>query len=215
MPPIDLLATFDLAISGRHLLEHPYYQSWQQGLLSRDDLGDYAEQYRHFERCLPDVLADTTDLLALGAARQLVEENLSDERSRPRAHADIFEGFAEAVGARVKAEPTQATAQLVDLYRSSAAEGPVAALSVVGAYELQAAQVARTKAESLRDHYGMPAAATEFWDVHADLEQAHAAWTIDALHAVAADPSEVLGFARESSEAWWSFLDERDCFRGA
>jgi pyrroloquinoline quinone (PQQ) biosynthesis protein C len=203
MPSLDLLAAFDLAISDRRLLEHPYYRRWQDGLLTLGELGSYAEQYRHFESCLPGALSATADGLSEGPARKLVEDNLRDELSRPRPHAQIFEGFATAVGA-------DATRNLVELYRSASASDAVASLSVIGAYELQAAQVALTKGESLRAHYGLGAAETEFWDIHAELEQAHAAWTIDALQALGADPIRVNQFATESSEAWWSFLDERD-----
>ena len=210
MPSNDLIAAFDLAISGRRLLEHPFYVRWQDGLLTLSDLGDYAEQYRHFETCLPGVLAGTAESLPEGTARDQVQENLRDERSRPRAHAEIFEGFASAVGAKNKADATDATRDLVSLYQTAASSDPVAALSVIGAYEIQAARVALTKGESLRTHYGLNSNETEFWDIHAELEQSHAAWTIEALHALGADCETVQKFATDSSEAWWSFLDERD-----
>ena len=213
MPSNDLNAAFDLAISDRRLLDHPYYVRWQEGLLTLEELGAYAEQYRHFETCLPDVLATTAEDLSEGTARHLVEENLGDERSRPRPHAEIFEGFASAVGAKSKADATDATRNLVSLYQRAASAGPVESLSVIGAYELQAARVAQTKGESLRTHYGLSSDETEFWDVHAEMEQTHAAWTVEALLALDADCSTVQKFATESSEAWWSFLDERDTAR--
>jgi pyrroloquinoline-quinone synthase len=210
MPSNHLIAAFDRAICGRRLLEHPYYVKWQDGLLTLEELGDYAEQYRQFEGCLPDVLAATAETLSEGPARKLVEDNLLDERSRPRPHAAIFEGFASAVGAKQKADATEATRNLVSLYERTASNDPVAALSVIGAYELQAAQVALTKGESLRTHYGLSPNETEFWDVHAELEQSHAAWTIEALHSLDADCTTVERFATESSQVWWSFLDERN-----
>jgi pyrroloquinoline quinone (PQQ) biosynthesis protein C len=209
----DLISAFDLAISEHRLLTHPYYRRWQDGLLTIDELGAYAEQYRHFERSLPGVLATTAECLSDVQTRRLVEDNLRDELAEPRPHAEIFEGFASAVGAKQKADATEATRNLVSLYETASSPDPVAALSVIGAYEIQAAQVALTKGESLRAHYGVGAAGTEFWDIHATLEETHAAWTIDALTALDADPSTVQKFASESSDAWWSFLDERDAAR--
>src|ERR1700730_5853777 len=153
MLALDLRVAFDQAICGRRLLEHPYYQRWQDGLLTLGDLGAYAEQYRHVERCLPGVLVATAERLGEGAVRWLVEENLRDERSRPQPHVELFEGFAAAVGADQEAGATGATRELVDLYHRAASSDPVAALAVIGAYELQAAEVAATKAESLRVHY--------------------------------------------------------------
>ena len=162
-------------------MDHPYYRRWQDGLLSVEDLGAYARQYRHVERCLPDALAAIAEGLDGGEARRLVDENLRDELSRPRPHLDLFEAFAGAVGAGEEAEATEATKNLVRRYEEAAALDPIVGLAVVGAYEIQAAAVAATKAGALREHFGLGADATEFWDVHADLERAHAAWTVEAL----------------------------------
>lgn len=209
-----IVLAFDTAISGRRLLDHPYYQGWQQGALRAEDLGEYAGQYRHIERCLPDVLAAAAQSTGDGPARRLVEENLNDERSRPRAHVELFESFAVAVGATTGVAPSQATMNLVSRYEDAVTLGPVAVLSVIGAYEQQAAQIAATKACALREHYGLGAEGTEFWDVHAGMEQAHARWTADALGMIGASMTEVETFARASAEAWWAFLDERNDERG-
>jgi pyrroloquinoline quinone (PQQ) biosynthesis protein C len=191
-------------------LDHPFYQRWQDGHLSSEDLARYAGQYRHVERCLPGVLAAVAERLDEGAARDLVEENLSDELSRPRRHTELFECFADAVGANQEVEPTAATRHLVGLYEQSAATDPVAGMAVIGAYEVQAAQVAATKGNALRRHHQLAAEGTEFWDVHAELEQEHAGWTVEALRLLGASPATVLEFATTSAEAWWAFLDEQD-----
>jgi hypothetical protein len=54
---------------------------------------------------------------------------------------------------------------------------------------------------------------TEFWSVHATLEDRHAEWTSAALAGLEADPAEVAGWARRSAESWWAFLDERELAR--
>ncbi len=210
MTTSDLTSVFDLAVSDQRLLDHPYYLSWQEGLLTRGDLAEYAEQYRHFERCLPGVLGSVSEGLPAGTARRLVEENLHDETEVPRAHINLFEGFASAVGARAEAPATPATRALVDLYEEAASTAPAVALAVIGTYELQASEVARTKAVSLHAHYAMDQAGTEFWDVHAELETAHAQWTVEALADLGESDETVLLFAKASSDAWWAFLDERE-----
>jgi pyrroloquinoline-quinone synthase len=206
----DLTSVFDLAVADQRLLDHPYYQSWQEGLLSMADLAKYAEQYRHFERCLPGVLESVSAGLPQGRAKRLVEDNLRDESRVPRAHVDLFEGFASAVDARPDAAPTPATQALVDLYEDAAKSGAAAALAVIGTYELQASEVARTKAVSLKTRYAMNQAGTEFWDVHAELESAHAQWTVEALADLGETDETVRQFAKASSDAWWVFLDERE-----
>jgi pyrroloquinoline quinone (PQQ) biosynthesis protein C len=204
-----LCHVFEEAIGERQLLTHPYYTRWQEGALRTAELRDYAEQYRHFERCLPEVLRGVAEELEEGEPRRLVEENLRDECSRPIPHSALFEGFATAVGADSDAGLTPATEGLVGLYQR-ASSGPVAKLCVIGAYEFQAAQIARTKSEALRRNYGISAMGTRFWDVHAEMEESHAGWTLSALEGLGAPVDLVLQFARESSEAWWEFLDERD-----
>jgi pyrroloquinoline-quinone synthase len=205
----QLKEAFDDAIATRRLLEHPYYRRWQEGLLSLEDLAAYAEQYRHFEQSLPGVLETVADRLD-GTARCLVENNLRDETSVPRAHVELFEGFASAVNARSNAEPSVATDGLVELYERAAATSAAAALAVIGAYEMQASEVALTKAHALRAHYGMGGSGTEFWDLHGEIEKDHASWTVEALAQSDGDLSTVAEFATASAEAWWSFLDERE-----
>jgi pyrroloquinoline-quinone synthase len=206
----NVISAFDRALSGRRLLEHPYYQRWQDGSLTVDDLRAYAGQYRHIERCLPDVLDSALVALETGPARSLVEENLRDELYRPRAHVELFESFAVAVGAAHEAPCNEATRDVVALYEEAAALGSIAALSAVGAYEVQAAEIATTKCQSLRTHYGLSAEGTEFWDVHADLEQDHASWTMEALSMLDAPPATVNEFAVRSANAWWTFLDDQN-----
>jgi pyrroloquinoline quinone (PQQ) biosynthesis protein C len=196
------------AVAGAFLLDHPYYRAWQDGSLRSADIGSYAGQYRHFEQVLPEALATVATSLPAGPPRRLVEENLADERSRPVSHVELFEQFAASVNATVE-PPTAATRQLVHLYRDGAEAGPVEGLAVIAAYETQAAEIARTKAQALRQHHGLDEDDTRFWDVHADMEESHAAWTHDALTQLAASPEVVQRWASRSARAWWSFLDDR------
>ncbi len=218
------------ALEGRRLLEHPFYRRWEAGELSRRELAEYAGQYRHFERELPAVLRRVAEAMPPGRPRELVERNLRDELAVPAPHADLFEDFASSVGAPSWSAPGPATVRLVSLYRDRSTSSPVAALAVIGAYEQQAADVARTKAMGLRRHYGVGERGTRFWDVHARLEESHADWTLRALGHQgeprhegepcqgwndggardAAGLGTVYCPAKESADAWWEFLDERE-----
>jgi pyrroloquinoline-quinone synthase len=198
------------ALVGRHLLTHPFYQRWEAGGLAPGELAAYAEQYRHIERELPITLQSIADALPAGVARELVEANLADELGNPAPHAVLFESFARAAGAQSDAAPTGATQALLAAVRGAAAGDPVAALAMVAAYEVQAADIAASKAAGLRQHYGMDAAGTSFWDVHTTQEVAHADWSTQALAACTADPAVVEAAARSAADAWWEFLTERD-----
>ena len=198
------------ALTGRQLLTHPFYRRWEAGTLADGELAAYAEQYRHLEGELPLTLSAIAGQLPAGRARTLVEANLADELGEPAPHAVMFESFAGAAGARADVAPTEATAALLSAIRSAVGRDPVAALSMVAAYEVQAADIAASKADGLRRHYGLDAEGTRFWDVHTTQEVAHAGWSAEALADVDADTAVVHESARVAAEAWWAFLTERE-----
>jgi pyrroloquinoline quinone (PQQ) biosynthesis protein C len=210
MPTAQIHQVLADALTGRHLLTHPFYRRWEAGTLAEGELAAYAEQYRLIERELPLTLAAIAAQLPEGPARGLVEANLADELGAPAPHAALFESFAQAAGAQPDVAPTAATAALLSAVRAAAATEPVAALAMVAAYEVQAADIAASKADGLRLHYGLDARGTQFWDVHATQEVAHADWSAEALAELDADPVLVRAAAESAAEAWWSFLTERE-----
>jgi len=198
------------AIVGRHLLSHPFYRRWEAGALSHAELAAYAEQYRHIERELPLTLSTIAEALPEGRARELVEANLADELGSPEPHAELFESFARAAGAAPEARATPSTAALLAVVRTTASNDPAAALAMVAAYEVQAADIAGSKSDGLRRHYGLDEEGTRFWDVHRTQEVEHAGWSMEALAELGADPDVVLAAAIVSADSWWLFLSERE-----
>ncbi len=198
------------AIVGRHLLTHPFYRRWEAGTLTGDELAAYAEQYRHIEQELPVTLAAIAAALPEGQARTLVEANLADELGCPEPHTQLFESFARASGAEPEARATPSTAALLAVVRTTAANDPVAALAMIAAYEVQAADIAGSKGDGLRRHYGFDEEGTRFWDVHRTQEVEHAGWSTEALEALEADPDVVQAAATVSADSWWLFLSERE-----
>src|ERR1700729_1253124 len=207
LPMHEVLAE---AIVGRHLLSHPFYRRWEAGTLAEGELAAYAEQYRHIERELPVTLATIADALPPGQARELVEANLADELGSPAPHPELLEVFAAAAGAAPDAPATPSTAALLAVVRTTASNDPVAALAMVAAYEVQAADIATSKGDGLRRHYGFDEEGTAFWDVHRTQEVDHPGWSMEALTALEADLDVVQAAATVSADSWWLFLSERD-----
>jgi pyrroloquinoline-quinone synthase len=209
MEAIDLDRSLAGALDGRRLLDHPFYRRWTAGEVSMGELSAYAAEYRHFERYLPVFLADLVSSLPQGAARSLVEANLGDELGDSIPHVELFETFASAVGAPAK-EPSEATRRLLGTYRQSLQDGPDAALSAFLAYEYQAPDVASSKAAGLREHYGLDESGIEFWSHHSRVDRRHSAWAQRAVEDLAPSEDAVVRSLRESADAWWAFLDERE-----
>jgi pyrroloquinoline quinone (PQQ) biosynthesis protein C len=210
MPQTDLEVLLAEAVRPRRLLDHPFYQRWQAGTLVKSELAAYAGQYRHFEAVLPTALTKIRDRVSVPAARALVQANLDEELGVPTPHLELFDAFADAVGAPPSVAATPATCRLVDLYLTEAMGDPVSALAAVAAYEVQSADVAATKADGLRARYGVADEGTRFWDVHASMDRAHGRWVTEALGALGADSDRVSAGARAGACAWWAFLDERE-----
>ena len=205
----DLRAAIDTELDGRRLLSHPFYQRWEAGLLRRSELAEYAAQYGHFEAALPTVLRATLEALdPESSAAGLIRQNLADEEGNPVPHVQLFAAFAESVGAHAT-PPTDATRRLLDTYGRLVADGSAHGLAALVAYEIQAPEIAATKAAGLRAHYALDSRATEFWDVHADMDSGHADWAVEAL-AQDPDAEAAIPAVRAAADAWWAFLDERE-----
>ncbi len=102
------------------------------------------------------------------------------------------------------------TAALLAVVRTTASNDPVAALAMIAAYEVQAADIAASKGDGLRQHYGFDENGTRFWDVHRTQEVDHAGWSMEALTALGADLDVVQAAATVSADSWWLFLSERE-----
>lgn len=209
MTPSDIDDALAAALVGRRLLEHPFYRRWEAGGVTMAELGAYAGQYRHFEAALPQFLASLGAALPAGPAKDLVTANLADELGDPVPHLELFDRFADALGATPQ-PPSPATADLLSTYAGLAAESVTSGLAGFLAYESQAAEVAATKADGLRRHYGLTDAALAFWDHHAAVDTSHDAWLRDALATTADDPVAVLTASRQAADSWWALLDERE-----
>jgi pyrroloquinoline-quinone synthase len=209
MTVLDTHPDIAAVLADRRLLHHPFYRRWEKGEVSIEELAAYAAQYRHFEAYLPGFLEALVGGLPAGTAKDLVAANLADEMGDPIPHIELFERFAAATGAEPEV-PSLATSDLLATYRELLGESPVAALAGFVAYESQASDVARTKAEGLRRHHGFDDHAASFWQHHADVDARHAEWAWSALDDLADAPAQITAAVQRAADAWWGFLDERE-----
>lgn len=210
----DLDPVLSAALADRRLLDHPFYRRWEAGEVALGELATYAGQYRYFENYLPGFLTSLVSRLPQGPARDLVTANLADEEGDPVSHVELFERFATAVRAGGD-DPTPATTSLLATYEELLAQGTLAALAGFLGYELQAAEIARRKADGLRRHYDLDDHAVSFWDHHAHVDVWHGTWARRALGYSTDTPERLAPDIRWAADAWWAFLDEREAFARA
>jgi pyrroloquinoline-quinone synthase len=212
-----MLEEIDRLIEARHLLTHPFYTKWQAGTLPREALQDYARQYYAFESNFPRFLSALHSRCDRPDVRAALLDNLWDEEHGDANHAELWLRFAEGIGVAREdvrtAEPNGATNKLVETYRRTSVEAPVAAgVAALYAYERQVPAVAQAKLQGLRDFYGITAGpALGFFETHAFLDVEHAAQEARIVEDLgASDPAAAIDAASDALDAWWTFLDAVD-----
>ncbi len=214
---MELLDRVDRMIDERHLLKHPFYTKWAAGTLPREALQEYTRQYFAFESAFPRFLSAMHSREERRDVRQGILDNLWDEEHGEENHAELWLRFAEGVGVSrddvQNAPRNEATQRLVDLYAEITSSEPVVAgMTAMYAYERQVPEVAPSKIDGLKTHYGITEGpALEFFQVHGELDIEHSG-TERALIAGVAEGNEaaVESAAARVLEAWNDFLSAVD-----
>jgi len=189
---MELCTTIDETRRRWDVLEHPFYERWECGELTRAELGFYAGEYRHA------VVA-----LARAAAASADREHAREEAE----HVALWDDFAAAVEAPLDRAPTAETADC------AAAWSPTErfeALAVLYAVESAQPAISRTKLAGLVDHYGFGAdePAAEYFRLHAERDVEHARAAREALaEAPPAQAARLAAVAERALEANWRLLD--------
>jgi pyrroloquinoline-quinone synthase len=212
----DFFAALDARIARYDLLQHPFYQAWSKGELTRDELREYASEYWHHVSAFPTYLSALHARLEDAPLRRTVLENLADEEGLPagRAHSDLWMDFATGMGAdaaEVRDRTLQPeTAALIAHFRDAMQTSPATALASLYTYESRVPAIARTKAEGLKQHYGADKATARYFTIHQTADVHHAKVWRDAIEAeLAAHPEDVnvaLDAAEATAAALWSTL---------
>jgi pyrroloquinoline-quinone synthase len=212
----DFFAALDARIARYDLLQHPFYQAWSKGELTRDELREYASEYWHHVSAFPTYLSALHARLEDAPLRRTVLENLADEEGLPagRPHSDLWMDFAAGMGAADAAVRNRAlqpeTVALIAHFHDSMQDAPASALAALYSYESRVPAIARTKAEGLKQHYGADMAASRYFALHQVADVYHAKVWRDAIEAeLAAHPEDTeaaLDTAEATAAALWNTL---------
>ena len=190
-----------------NVLDHPFYQRWNCGELSADDLARYAGQYRHAVVALARAAERT--------AHAATSVELAAHAGEEAAHVALWDAFADAAGADGDAAAEPETAECADAW---AGEGRDLLGHLVALYAIESAQpaISRVKADGLREHYGFASGpGTAYFDLHAvrDLEHAAEGRALIAERLDGADEDALVAEAERVLRANWTLLDgvERLC----
>jgi pyrroloquinoline-quinone synthase len=191
-----------------NVLEHPFYQRWSAGTLTREELARYAGEYRHAVVALADAAAGAARA-AEPEQRRALEAHAAEEAS----HIALWDDFARAVGGDAAAPASPETAQCARTWAGEDERPLLAGLVALYAIESGQPAIAETKRAGLREHYGIDdPAAIAYFDLHATLDHEHAAAERALIEPRldGADADALLGEAEDVLRANWRLLDGVD-----
>ncbi len=211
---------FEERVAPFNLLQHPFYQAWSKGELTREDLREYAAEYWHHVSAFPTYLSALHSRLPDGEMRREVLRNLAEEEgvdsAMGRPHSDLWMDFAAGMGAtrgEVEGRAVQPEmTELVATFRALMQEGTASsAMAALYAYESKVPAIATTKAEGLAAHYGTEGVAARYFTLHQTADVAHASvWRelIDKELAASPEAEEAaLAAGERAAKALWVALD--------
>jgi pyrroloquinoline-quinone synthase len=188
----------------RHnVLEHPFYARWSAGQLTREELANYAGQYRHATEALARLCQQAADR-APAEHRDEIAAHAAEEE----AHVGLWDGFVAAAGGEIGAEPTPGTAECVTAW--TAPDGYLAQLARMYAIESGQPEISRVKREGLARFYGIDGGpGSEYFWIHEQADRAHAEQARrlieDAM--TSSDEDAVVESAASAFQANWRLLD--------
>ena len=206
----------DQEIAKYDLLKHPFYQAWSAGELTRKDLKFYAQQYFHQVSEFPTYLTSLHSRLPEGAMRRDVLRNAYEEECDGCAHADLWNRFAEGMGADGADLNTHQQipeiGSLVETFRALAKDAPVASVfGALFAYESQVPKIAAEKRNGLKQHYGADDRTCSYFTLHEKADIHHAGvWRNIISTLIEQDErcaAEALEGISRAARALWTALD--------
>lgn len=212
-----VLEALDRKIAEKHLLKHPFYQTWTEGKLPMNALREYACQYykqvEAFPRYLGGIYSKCEDM----TARRIVLQNLIEEDHGSENHPELWLRFAEGIGvdrdtvmkAKALPETQRSVETLFDLtLNKSCMEG----MAAIYAYEAMVPEVAEAKIAGLKQHYDVNNERTlSFFTVHEAADRIHREMDKEVLARVLTDDNDsaekALNATDQALNALWTLLD--------
>ena len=210
------LTSLDARIEQHKMLNHPFYQTWTMGKLTREALREYAKQYYHFVQAFPTLVSATHANTPQLSVRQELLENLIEEERGAGNHPGLWSKFAQSLGVSedeaASTEMLPETREAIDTLRSITRNGSyLEGVAALYAYESQIPEVAKVKIDGLKKFYGIDdATALSFFTVHQEADIYHSAGEKNILkdHAISdAQRTSCLSAAEAASRAMLRLLD--------
>lgn len=136
------------------LLEHPFYQNWESGKITLDQLANYSKSYNEFISRIPDFWKRIIDSLNPGSkeGNKIIEEE--------KNHITLWQKWSEQLPS------TDSNPSMNNVITAFENLNPSELLGAIHSFEIQQPEVAKTKKSGLIKHYGFSENDTIYFDEH-------------------------------------------------
>lgn len=206
-------------ILSKSLLNHPFYQKWNEGTLTQEMLKEYAKQYYHFVKHFPRFVSCVHSNCDDFKTREMLMANLADEegyKSEFKNHPALWMDFAKSLGLTEEevrsSTPLRETEYLVDgMYELSRSNESQLGIAALYAYESQVPEISKTKIDGLNKFYGINKPEDiAYFTVHEEFDVYHSKEELDAIIESCKseeDQKRVVTTVDEAAALQWNFLD--------
>jgi len=177
----ELIHSLHAIVECHHLTKHKFYQLWNEGLLTKEQLQEYSRQYYFLEASFPQYLSlihskcGANDL----ATRRVLVKNLYEEEVEVTPHVELWRQFEEGLGVprenQTNAHMLPETEATISMLKQICSDQSIEeGLAAMFAYEAMLPEVSQRKIEGLKKHYGINDEKTlEFFTTHMVADAKH------------------------------------------
>jgi len=193
----SLIQEIDRIIEERSLLNHPFYQTWSDGKLTREALVGYSKEYYQLVKAVPIFMTQLLDYAPKSMYNEL-DFNQQEEFS----HISLWQRFASGLGVSRK-ELTN----YEGLYKTNHAISGLHSLmssflsgsAAMYALEKEIPKISEIKLQGLAEFYGLTSEdVTEYFKEHMEADIRHTASWQKAIDSVSDHDQEIIDAAERS-----------------
>lgn len=200
------------AVQVHSVLNHRFYQAWNEGQLSQEDLQHYSQEYFPHVSAFPQYISGLHSICPSPSGRQMLLVNLNEEEMGSENHPELWCRFAEALGVSRESLSGEAhsagSQELVRQFRQLSREDYATGLGAIYAYESQVPEVAEVKIDGLKKFYGITdARGLAFFSVHREADVHHRRQFEEEMDQLDEEGKvRALEGAKKGAKAVWDFL---------
>ena len=194
----SIIQQIDRIIEERSLLNHPFYQAWSDGKLTREALAGYSKEYYQLVKAVPIFMTQLMDYVP-----ESMYDELDSHQQEEFTHISMWERFASGLGISrndlLKHDGLYKTNHAVTgMHRLMVSIESGA--SAMYAFEKEIPKISEVKLQGLTEFYGLTSEdVTRYFKEHMEADIRHAASWQNLIDLITSDGHNGIISAVESS----------------